>query len=138
MQGSQMIADAKRLLVVDDNPAMRESLGELLRHQGYDVLTAADGAQGLQAVHDESPDLVILDVAMPGLDGFHVAALIKKDPSVNRIPIVLYTGHFDESIALQAHETQAEYFLAKTANIRPILTAIRDLLETTPAGCQAA
>jgi len=126
-----MTPESKRLLVVDDNPAMRESLEELLRHQGYDVLTAADGTEGLRVVHDESPDLIILDVAMPGLDGFHVAMLIKTDPSVNRIPIVLYTGHFDESIALLAHETQAEYFLPKTANIRPILTAIQELLETT-------
>jgi len=129
---------SKRLLIVDDDPAMRESLEELLRHQGYLVLTAADGTEGLRAVHDESPDLIVLDVAMPGLDGFHVAALIKKDPSVNRIPIVLYTGHFDESIALLAHDTQAEYFLPKTANIRPILTAIRELLEATQDARSAA
>jgi len=122
----------KRLLIVDDDPAMREGLEELLRHQGYLVLTAADGTEGLRAVHDESPDLVILDVAMPGLDGFHVATLIKKDPTVNRIPIVLYSGCLEESVALLAHETQADYFLPKTANVRPILTAIRELLETAP------
>ena len=123
---------SKRLLVVDDDPAMRESLEELLRLQGYRVLTAADGTEGLRVVHDESPDLIILDVAMPGLDGFSVAMLIKKDPTLNQIPIVLYSGCLEENFALRAYETQVEYFLPKTLNVRPILTAIRKLLETTP------
>jgi CheY-like chemotaxis protein len=126
--------DMKRLLVVDDDPAVRESLVELLQLQGYRVLAAADGAEGLRAVHDESPDLVILDVAMPGLDGFSVATLIKKDPTLNQIPIVLYSGCLEENFALRAYETQVEYFLPKTVNIRPILTAIRKLLEATPNG----
>ena len=127
-----MTPDTKRLLVVDDDPALRESLEELLRLQGYRVLTAADGVEGLRAVHDESPDLIILDVAMPGLDGFSVATLIKKDPTLNQIPIVLYSGCLEENFALRAYETQVEYFLPKTLNVRPILTAIRKLLETTP------
>ena len=127
-----MTPDTKRLLVVDDDPALRESLEELLRLQGYRVLTAADGVEGLRAVHDESPDLIILDVAMPGLDGFSVATLIKKDPTLNQIPIVLYSGCLEENFALRAYETQVEYFLPKTLNVRPILTAIRKLLEAIP------
>jgi CheY-like chemotaxis protein len=125
-----MNAESKRLLVVDDDPSMRESLEELLRNQGYRVLTAPDGEEGLRVVHDESPDLVILDVAMPGLDGFHVATLLKKDPILRQIPIVLYSGCVGESFALRAYEIQVDYFLPKTVNVRSILTAIRDLLGT--------
>ncbi len=127
-----MTPETKRLLVVDDDPAVREGLEELLRLQGYLVLTAADGTEGLRVMHDESPDLVILDVAMPGLDGFNVATLIKKDPALNRIPVVLYSGCVQENFALRAYETEVEYFLPKTLNIRPILTAIRELLESKP------
>ncbi len=129
-----MSPESKKLLVVDDDPAMRESLEELLRNQGYRVLTAPDGEEGLRVVHDESPDLVILDVAMPGLDGFHVATLLKKDPTLKQIPIVLYSGSVGESFALRAYEIQVDYFLPKTMNVRSILTAIREVLETASAG----
>ena len=133
-----MTPETKRLLIVDDDPAVRGSLEELLRHQGYEVLTAADGEEGLRVVQDESPDLVILDAAMPKLDGFSVATFMKKDPTLNRIPIVLYSGHLEDRFALLAHKTKAEYFLPKAGNVRPILTAIRELLETTREGRPAA
>ena len=56
----------------------------------------------------------------------------RQDPTLNQIPIVLYSGCLEENFALRAYETQVEYFLPKTLNVRPILTAIRKLLETTP------
>jgi DNA-binding response OmpR family regulator len=124
--------ETKTLLVVDDDPTVRESLGELLRHQGYRVLTAADGEEGLGLVREKRPDLIILDVALPGMDGFRVATLIKGDPALQKIPIILYSGRLEESFAILAYETKAEYFLPKAANMRPILDAIRQLLQGTP------
>ena len=123
-----MIPEAKTLLVVDDDPAVRESMEELLRFEGYRVLTAADGEVGLRMVRGELPDLVVLDVAMPGLDGFRVATLIKTDPTLQHIPIVLYSGHLEESFSILAYETKAEYFLPKAGNLRSILDSIRRLL----------
>lgn len=127
-----MNPEAKTLLVVDDDPAMRESLEELLRHQGYRVLTAADGEEGLRLAREKRPDLVVLDVALPGMDGFRVATLMKDDPALSKIPIVLYSGRLEESFAALAYETKAEYFVPKAGNLRPILDAIRQLAERTP------
>jgi CheY-like chemotaxis protein len=125
-----MNSEVKTLLVVDDDPAIREGLGELFRYQGYHVLTAVDGEAGLRAVRAKRPDLMVLDVAMPGLDGFRVATQIKNDPTLTQMPIILYSGQLEESFALLAYQTKAEYFLPKVGGLRPILTAVRDLLET--------
>jgi CheY-like chemotaxis protein len=127
-----MASESKTLLIVDDDSAVREGLGELLRRQGYQVLTAIDGEAGLRVVRAERPDLMVLDAAMPGLDGFHVAAMIKDDPALTRIPIILYSGQLEESFALQAYETKAECFLPKVGNLRRILEAVRNLLGTPP------
>lgn len=125
-----MNPNAKTLLVVDDDPAIREGLGELFRYRGYHVLTAVDGEAGLRAVRAERPDLIVLDVAMPGLDGFRVATQIKNDPALTQMPIILYSGQMGENFAILAYQTKAEYFLPKVGDLRPILTAVHDLLET--------
>ena len=125
-----MNPNAKTLLVVDDDPAIREGLGELFRYRGYHVLTAVDGEAGLRAVRAERPDLIVLDVAMPGLDGFRVATQIKNDPALTQMPIILYSGQMGENFAILAYQTKAEYFLPKVGDLRPILTSVHDLLET--------
>ncbi len=125
-----MSCQAKTLLVVDDDPAIREGLQQLFQYQGYQVLTAVNGEAGLQAVRRERPDLLVLDVAMPGLDGFHVATQIKNDPALTQMPIILYSGQLEDSFALLAYETKAEYFLPKVGGFRPILAAVQELLET--------
>ncbi len=125
-----MSSRAKTLLVVDDDPAIREGLQELFQYQGYQVLTAVNGEAGLQAVRRERPDLLVLDVAMPGLDGFRVATQIKNDPALTEMPIILYSGQLEDSFALLAYETKVEYFLPKVGGFRPILAAVQELLET--------
>lgn len=126
-----MTPEARTLLVVDDDPVLRECLEEVLRHQGYRVLTAGDGEEGLRLTRQQRPDLIILDVALPGMDGFRVATLIKGDPALQKIPIILYSGRLEDSFAVLAYETKAEYFLPKGGSIQPILEAIRQLLEGT-------
>jgi DNA-binding response OmpR family regulator len=131
-----MTSGTKTLLVVDDDPAVRESLEELFRHQGYQVLTAGDGEAGLRAVRAERPDLMILDVALPGLDGFRVATQIKNDPTLTQIPIILYSGQVGDSFAFLAYQTKADCFLPKVGGLRPILSAVRELLDT-PQGARS-
>ena len=125
-----MTSGTKTLLVVDDDPAVRESLEELFRHQGYQVLTAVDGEAGLRAVRAERPDLMVLDVALPGLDGFRVATQIKNDPTLTQIPVILYSGQVGDSFALLAYQTKADCFLPKVGGLWPILSAVRELLDT--------
>lgn len=80
-------------------------------------------------VREQRPDLIVLDVGLPGMDGFRVATLIKRDPVLSQVPIILYSGRLEESFAVLAYETKADYFLPKAGNVRPILDAIRHLLE---------
>ncbi len=119
------------ILVVDDEKDILELLQYNLQKEGYSVLTADNGKSALKLVA-RKPDLVVLDVVMPKLDGFRVATMIKGDPTLRHIPVILYSGHVEESFAIRAYETQAEYFVPKAGNLRPILKAIRDLLEGPP------
>ena len=85
-------AGAARVLVVDDEPAVRESLGRTLRFEGYDVVEAADGVDALDAVEKHSPDLVILDVMMPRIDGLDVLRAVRSNPRTAGVPVVMFTA----------------------------------------------
>lgn len=95
----------KRILVVEDNPANRELLRELLSAWGYEVVEAVDGGQALEKVRSASPDLVLLDIGMPVLDGFAVVRELRKDPHFLTLPVVAvsaYAMRGDQEKALQA------------------------------------
>ena len=91
-QVSEQAADrAQTVLVVDDDAAIREMVTQLLEEAGYDTLEAADGVEGLEVARAEQPDVIILDVMMPRLNGFDCAAALKGDPHCRRIPIMMLT-----------------------------------------------
>src|SRR5260221_14610995 len=81
-----------RVLVVEDNPANLSLMEYLLRAFGYTVFTAADGAEGIELAHREIPDVILMDLQMPKLDGFEAASRLKADPVLKRIPIVAERG----------------------------------------------
>ncbi|HXH26107.1 MAG TPA: response regulator, partial [Vicinamibacterales bacterium] len=78
-----------RVLIVDDVPANRQLLADLLRRQGYDLETAATGDEALAAVERNPPDVILLDVVLPGISGFDVCQQLKSDPATRLIPVVL-------------------------------------------------
>lgn len=83
---------AKKVLIVDDEPDAVDFTKEVLEGEGYTVVTASDGSKGLAAMRRENPDLVVLDVQMPDMDGFEVFQAMKKDESLKAIPVVMLTG----------------------------------------------
>ena len=83
---------AQRILVVDDTPANIKLLGDLLRVKGYDVETAANGEEALAAIARQIPDLVLLDIMMPGLNGYEVCRKIRENPATALLPVVLCTS----------------------------------------------
>jgi CheY-like chemotaxis protein len=83
---------AKKILIVDDEPDAVDFSKEVLEGEGYAVVTASDGSRGLAAMRRENPDLVVLDVQMPDMDGFEVFQEMKKDESLKSIPVVMLTG----------------------------------------------
>jgi CheY-like chemotaxis protein len=82
----------KTILVVDDEPDAIDFVKEVLEGEGYNVITASDGAKGLSTMRSEAPDLVILDVQMPEMDGFQVFQEMKRDDALKAIPVVMLTG----------------------------------------------
>lgn len=83
---------AKKILVVEDDKFLRELIAQKLLKEGYDIVQAVDGEKGLKSVKDEKPDLVLLDLILPGIDGFEVLAKVKEDPVLSAVPIIILSN----------------------------------------------
>lgn len=82
-----------RILLVDDEPDMIWAISQGLSKAGYEIATASDGVEALMSVGRCAPDMIVLDVSMPRLDGWQVCASLRRDPQLGAIPILLLTGH---------------------------------------------
>jgi len=116
-----------RILIADDDPHMRELVTGLVENIGYDAVAVSDGKAALAAVAVQPPDLLLSDVAMPGLDGFEVCRRLKADPATRLIPVVLITGIGDEH-KIQGIEAGADDFLGKPFSPGELRARIRALL----------
>jgi CheY-like chemotaxis protein len=101
------------VLLVDDDPAVRQICSRSLQLAEIDVIEAEDGQCGLQQARDNCPDLVLLDVRMPGLDAFEVAAALRRDESTSAIPLVFLSGEAEEANAPRARKLGALAYLTK-------------------------
>ena len=86
------MSDKGRVLVVDDDHALVRIAQSVLQKQGFDVLTAFDGLEGLQKAQQEKPDVIVLDITMPKMDGYEVCRRLQQDPSTRQIPVVFLTA----------------------------------------------
>ena len=89
-------ADTPQILVVDDLAQNVKLLEAVLSPRGYAVIAAASGEEALQRVNEQVPDLVLLDVLMPGMDGYEVCRRLREDPATSYLPIVMVTAHGDQ------------------------------------------
>jgi CheY-like chemotaxis protein len=103
----------KRVLIVEDNQDNRVVYAMFLKHYGYLVEEAADGETGLAAAQASPPDLVILDIGLPGIDGWEVCKLLKDDPATARTKILIVTAHTFEEDRARAKECGTDGYLAK-------------------------
>jgi CheY-like chemotaxis protein len=117
-----------KILCVDDDPLILQMLGDVLRLRGYNVLTATDGEAGLDAAMLEHPDLILLDVMMPGIDGFEVCRLLKANDTLKDIPIVILTAMSDAKVSERAAEAGAVLALQKTADTKTVFRTIETAL----------
>jgi len=117
-----------RVLVVDDIMPNVKLLEAKLSSEYYDVLTATNGLEALEKVATQSPDIVLLDVMMPGMDGFEVCKRIKADPATAHIPVVMVTALTDSSDRIKGLEAGADDFLSKPLNDIALMSRVRSLV----------
>jgi DNA-binding response OmpR family regulator len=120
--------DKKRILIVDDEPDLVETLEVRLRQENYECLTANDGHNGLELALAEKPDLVILDVMLPGMDGYKVARLLKFQKELKHIPIIMISARDRDEDRLLGEQTGANYYLGKPFSIDKLLTTVKGFL----------
>ena len=116
------------VLLVDDEPSNLRLLQSLVKADGYESLCAKDGAQALMLAKQQQPDLILLDIMMPGMDGFEVARQLKADAGTRNIPIIMVTAMDDRSSRMKALQMGAEEFLTKPVDRAELSIRVKNLL----------
>ena len=124
---SQKNRDLK-VLIVDDEPDNRRLMHDLLVEEGYQTREAADGLEALQSVPDYKPDLILLDINMPGMDGFDVTKNLKQNPATQHIPVIIVTGLANRDDQIRGLNVGAEDYLAKPFDPTELKIRVRNLL----------
>lgn len=117
-----------RVLVVDDNPTNANLLNQVLATEGHEVVVARDGLEALERIGEQMPDLILLDLDMPRLDGYEVCRRVKKDPASRLIPIVIITAQAAFDAKLRAWELGADDFITKPFQCLEVVARSRSLL----------
>jgi len=118
----------KRILIVDDEPDLVETLRFPLEMEGYQVLVADNGEMGLNLARKERPDLIILDLMLPKLDGYKVCRLLKFDERFKEIPVLMVTARTQEKDRLLGKETGADEYITKPFDIEQLLEKVKAYL----------
>ncbi|MEO5360171.1 MAG: response regulator [Nitrospirota bacterium] len=119
----------KKILCVDDEPVNLQLLDAFLKPQGYEMLMASNGQDALDVIRTTRVDIVLLDVMMPGMDGFEVCRYIKKDEKLRHIPVIMMTALTDKKERIKGIEAGAEEFLSKPFNFAEVLARVRMLIQ---------
>ncbi len=123
------MSDKPTVFVVDDDPAMRDSLRQLVASTGFDVQCFGSAEDFLRQADRSSPGCLVLDLRMPGLDGFQVCSNLKDDPNTSHIKVLAITGYYSAFDAQKIKECGAEYCLSKPLNLSELKDWIIKLLE---------
>ncbi len=116
------------VLVVDDQADKVELICRRLSRRGFDVLGAASGAEGIALAHERKPDLIMMDVQMPGMDGHEAASILKKDDSTRAIPIIIVTADAQPVDRERAMAAGADAYMSKPVDFPLLLQTIDQLL----------
>ncbi len=123
----------KKILLVDDEQDMVYAVKMQLEADGFQVLTAPDGQEGLDKARKESPDLVILDLMLPKIDGYKVCRMLKFDEKYKKIPIIIYTARAQAVDEKLGYEVGADAYMTKPFDPKKLLAKINELLNRREA-----
>lgn len=121
-----------RILVVDDSPSQLLGMKRIVEKLGHEALTAEDGVIGVELCRNEKPDLVLMDVVMPGLNGFQATRQLAKDPDTSGIPVVMVSTKSQETDRVWAMRQGARGYVTKPIDERLLLQTIRQVLDSKP------
>ena len=129
---------AHKILVVDDEPDVLTMLEVALARRGHQVLTAATGMEGLVIAEGERPDLVLLDIMMEEMDGWEVLKLLKLDPAMHDIPVVMLSARSEPRDKIRGLQEGAVDYVTKPFSVRELVATIEAVLERVPASVVTA
>ncbi|MEO0087027.1 MAG: response regulator [candidate division WOR-3 bacterium] len=119
----------KKILIIEDEEAIRFILEKRLNDAGYLTISAENGIEGLNKARRENPDLIILDLMLPGIDGYQVCSILKKDRRYTHIPIIILTARIQQKDYELAMQLGADAFLTKPFESQVLLSKIEELLK---------
>jgi DNA-binding response OmpR family regulator len=118
----------KKIVIIEDEPDILEVLSYNLKREGYDVLTATDGAKGLALIKREAPDMVLLDLMLPGMDGVEICSNIKKDPDSQNTLIIMVTAKGEESDIVLGLGVGADDYITKPFSPKELVARVKAVL----------
>lgn len=120
-----------QILIIDDEQDILDLLSYNLKKEGFSILAAKDGISGKEAVRNSIPDLIILDLMLPGIDGLELCRILKKDPKSAMIPIIMLTAKGQETDKVIGLETGADDYVTKPFSVKEITARVKALLRRT-------
>jgi DNA-binding response OmpR family regulator len=124
--------DVVKVLVVEDELTLLQNLADKLRAENFTVSTATDGETGLQMIREEKPDLIILDIMLPGLDGLSICRMVRNDASTSHIPIIILTARGTEVDKIVGLESGADDYIVKPFGLGEFLARVRAVMRRAP------
>jgi diguanylate cyclase (GGDEF)-like protein len=115
----------KKIIVIDDSKAFQETISEILSFEGFEVITASSGSEGLEKIYGSSPDLVLLDCVMPGIDGYNVVRAMREDPLLFNKPVIMLTGKDTEFDEITGLELGIDDYIVKPFDPGVLITRIK-------------
>lgn len=128
-----MDQDSPNVLVVDDEPLVTQALCEALELQQYRPRAAFNGRQALDEIRREQPDLIVLDIGMPLMDGLQVLKLVRSDPSTQETPVIMLTGFGSDADVVRGIRAGATMYLTKPVEVRRVLALVTAILRPKAA-----
>ena len=122
------MAEKARILLVDDEPSIVKMVGKRLEVEGFEVVVAMDGQDGLDKARSVNPDLIVLDLMLPKLNGYEVCTMLKQDARYQKIPVVLFTAKAQEKDEKMGLECGANAYVRKPFRAQELLERIRGLI----------